>query len=292
MNVSHRFAALASTGVALTMAVTSQVFVLADAATASVAAGKQTQQAVHPLAGAAVSTQSASANKALATKNRIYRTGRLTDVNCSPGALPSGSTSAYKRFLTRVTNCLNKAWGAQFRKARLPFSKPRLRIITRKVNTPCGRWSTGADGYYCSSNRTMYMLITKKQLRQPFPLGIARLMAHEYGHHVQQTSKIWSYYWTARNSAGRSQRLALSRRSELQAECFSGAFMSTLRDGSQFSDQQWDYTVDWFRKNGAKAWPQNDHGRGPTQAAWMTRGYNSGAPGSCNTWAASARSTT
>ncbi|WP_246083168.1 neutral zinc metallopeptidase [Nonomuraea diastatica] len=279
---------------ALTMAVTSQVFVLSDVASASAASSNQIQQAVHPLAGAAVSTQSrsASANKSLATRNRIYRTGRLTDVNCSPGALPSGSTRAYKRFLTRVTNCLNKAWGSQFRKARMPFSKPRLRIITRKVNTPCGRWSTGADGYYCSSNRTMYMLITRKQLRQPFPLGIARLMAHEYGHHVQQISKIWSYYWTARNSAGRSQRLALSRRSELQAECFSGAFMSTLRDGSHFSDRQWNYTVDWFRKNGAKAWPQNDHGRGPTQAAWMTRGYNSGSPGSCNTWVASARSTT
>ncbi|TDE56214.1 hypothetical protein E1295_11680 [Nonomuraea mesophila] len=291
MNVSHRFAALAAAGLTLTVAATSQVFVLPNAASASVVPVNQVQQAAP---GGAAGTQGASAlaNKSLATKNRIYRTGRLTDVNCRPGSLPSGSTAAYKRFLTRVTNCLNKAWGSQFRKARMPFSKPRLRIITRKVNTPCGKWSAGADGYYCSANRTMYMLITRKQLRQPFPLGIARLMAHEYGHHVQQVSKIWSYYWTARNRAGSSQRLALSRRSELQAECFSGAFMRTLRDGRDFSDRQWDYTVNWFRNNGHKAWRHNDHGRGPTQARWMTRGYNSGSPASCNTWAASARSTT
>ncbi|SEG95388.1 hypothetical protein SAMN05444920_10954 [Nonomuraea solani] len=230
--------------------------------------------------------------KALATANRLYKTGRLTDVNCSPGSLPAGSTNAYRRYLTRVTSCLNEAWGAQFRKAKMPFAKPRLRIITRKVNTACGRWSTGAEGYYCSADRTMYMLIGKKQLRRPFPPGITRLVAHEYGHHVQQVSKIWTYYWAAGSRAGKAQRLRLSRNSELQAECFSANFMSTMRGGSVFTEAEWLSMVKWFREFGAEVWPQNDHGKGPTQAAWMTRGFTSGAPGSCNTWAASPRSTT
>ncbi|WP_235854846.1 neutral zinc metallopeptidase [Nonomuraea aridisoli] len=272
---------------ALLVAAASQVFVLGGVASASAPTVQQSRQAV-----SGTQTQVAAANKSLATANRIYRTGRLANVNCSPGSLPAGSTSAYRRFLTRMTDCLNKAWAAQFRKAKMPFSKPRLRIITRKVSTPCGKWATGAQGYYCSGDRTMYMLITKTELRQPFPLGIARLVAHEYGHHVQQISKIWSYYWSAYNKAGRSQRLALSRRSELQAECFAAVFVSTQRGGSLFTEAEWDHTVNWFSENGSRAWPQNDHGRGPTQAAWMTRGYNGGAPGSCNTWSASARSTT
>ncbi|MFB4278592.1 MULTISPECIES: neutral zinc metallopeptidase [unclassified Nonomuraea] len=289
---NSRRAALAAAGVALTVATASQVFVLTDAATAATTPLSQAQQVVPAQAAAGVQSRVAAANKALATANRIYKTGRLANVACSPGTLPSGSTNAYRRFLTRVTDCLNRAWGAQFRKAKMPFAKPRLRIITSKVNTPCGKWNVGAQGVYCSSNRTMYMLISKEQLRQPFPLAITRLVAHEYGHHVQQISKIWTYYWQARSTAGRSQSLQLSRNSELQAECFSAVFMSTLRGGSLFTEEEWDYTVDWFRKNGAKAWPQNDHGKGPTQAAWMTRGYNSGAPGSCNTWAASPRTTT
>jgi len=225
--------------------------------------------------------------KAAATANPLYRTGRLASANCAPGSLPKGSTAAYKRFLARVTNCLNRSWASQFRKAGLSFSKPRLRIITRKVNTPCGRWSSGADGVYCSVNRTMYMLITKTNLRNPFPLGITRLMAHEYGHHVQQMSGIWNYYWNARARAGRSMQLQLSRRSELQAECFSAVFMNTVRDTLPVNPDEWDYTVDWFRKNGGKAWSQNDHGKGRTQAYWMSRGFNSGNVGSCNTWAVS-----
>ncbi|HEX4813082.1 MAG TPA: neutral zinc metallopeptidase [Nonomuraea sp.] len=282
---------LVAAGAAIIVAATSQVFVLADAAAASTVPVQQSLRVLGQAAGGAQSAV-ADSNKRLATANRIYRTGRLARVNCSPGSLPSGSTNAYRRFLTRVTDCLNRAWSAQFRKAKMPFAKPRLRIVTSKVNTSCGRWSVGAQGFYCSGDRTMYMLISKSQLRQPFPLGITRLMAHEYGHHVQQISKIWSYYSSASARAGKSQRLQLSRYSELQAECFSAVFMSTQRGSGLFTDEEWAYTVDWFRKNGAKSWPQNDHGRGPTQAAWMTRGYNSGAPGSCNTWAASPRSTT
>ncbi|NRQ40296.1 hypothetical protein HII36_52010 [Nonomuraea sp. NN258] len=282
---------LAGAGLAFLVAAASQVFVLTGPATAS-AAPVQAQQIALPSVQAAGAAQSLAADKRLATANRIYKTGRLANVNCSPGSLPSGSTNAYRRFLTRVTDCLNRAWSAQFRKARMPFSKPRLRIVTSKVNTACGRWSVGAQGFYCSGDRTMYMLISKTELRRPFPLGITRLMAHEYGHHVQQISRIWAYYWPAASRASRAQKLQLSRNSELQAECFSAVFMSTMRGGGLFTEADWDYTVDWFRKNGAKAWPQNDHGRGPTQAAWMTRGYNSGAPGSCNTWAVSTRYTT
>jgi predicted metalloprotease len=102
-------------------------------------------------------------------------------------------------------------------------------------------------------------------------------------------SGIWNYYWAARNSSGRSGQLALSRRSELQAECFSSVFMRTVETSLPVDASEWDYTVDWFRKNGAKGWPQNDHGKGPTQAYWMNRGYGSASPGSCNTWAAPTR---
>ncbi|MER6514586.1 neutral zinc metallopeptidase [Nonomuraea sp. NPDC001636] len=285
-----KIAAGAAATLALAMAAASLVLVLSDVATTSAERAPVSQaQKLASSPAAARAGAAAPGGMAQATANALYRTGRLADVNCAPGALPAGSMIAYRRFLTRVTNCLNKAWATQFRKARMPFSKPRLRIITKKVRTPCGAWNTGADGVYCSTDRTMYLLISRAQLRNPFPLGISRLIAHEYGHHVQQASGIWNYYWTARNTAGKAARLQLSRKSELQAECFSAVFMSTMKGTALVNQSDWDYTVQWFYKNGAKGWPQNDHGKGPTQAAWMTRGFNRGAPGACNTWAAAAR---
>ncbi|MGR6916296.1 neutral zinc metallopeptidase [[Actinomadura] parvosata] len=288
-----RLLTLAAAVLALAVAATALVMVLADVATTSTGIANEAQQLPSPPAkGASEKAGTILASKALAVANPLYKTGRLADVNCAPGNLPAGSMVAYRRFLTRVTACLNRAWAAQFRKAGMPFTKPRLRIITSKVRTPCGAWNTGADGVYCSTDRTMYLMISKAQLRNPFPLGITRLVAHEYGHHVQQVSGIWSYYWAARTTAGRSKRLQLSRNSELQAECFSSVFMSTMKGTSLVTAADWAYTVSWFRKNGAKGWPQNDHGRGPTQAAWMTRGFTRGTPGSCNTWAANPRNVT
>ncbi|KAB8192424.1 hypothetical protein FH608_026330 [Nonomuraea phyllanthi] len=282
--------ALVAGMLALALAAAGLVIVLADMATTSTAPGNEAQQQASPPARAS-GKGAPVPGKSLATANPLYRTGRLADVNCAPGALPAGSMSAYRRFLIRVTTCLNKAWGAQFRKAGMPFSKPRLRIITRKVKTPCGSWNAGADAVYCSTDRTMYLMISKDQVRNPFPLGITRLVAHEYGHHIQQISGIWDYYWLVRSMAGKARRLQLSRNSELQAECFSAVFMSTMRGTELVTEEDWAYTVDWFKKNGAKGWPQNDHGRGPTQAAWMKRGFNRGTPGACNTWSVSPRKT-
>ncbi|WP_262379445.1 neutral zinc metallopeptidase [Nonomuraea sp. PA05] len=288
-----RLLTLVAAMLALALAAAALVMVLADVATTSTGPANEAQQYASP--PAKVSSEKSGTglpSRTLAVANPLYKTGRLADVNCSPGDLPAGSMVAYRRFLTRVTACLNKAWAAQFRKAEMPFSKPRLRIITSKVRTPCGAWNTGADGVYCSTDRTMYLMISKAQLRNPFPLGITRLIAHEYGHHVQQVSGIWSYYWAARTSAGKAKRLQLSRNSELQAECFSSVFMSTMKNTPLVTPDDWQYTVNWFKKNGAKGWPQNDHGRGPTQAAWMTRGFQRGTPGSCNTWAANPRNVT
>ncbi|TDD16298.1 hypothetical protein E1294_31830 [Nonomuraea diastatica] len=285
-----KLAALVAATLALALAAAGLVLVLVDVTMSAEGLRNGAQQLAAPPSRASGRQAGApDLGRAMATRNPLYRTGRLSDVNCRPGALPARSIIAYRRFLTRVTACLNRVWGAQFRKAEMTFTKPRLRIITRKVRTPCGVWNAGADGVYCSTDRTMYLMISKDQLRNPFPLGITRLIAHEYGHHVQQISGIWNYYWTARTLAGKARRLQLSRKSELQAECFSAAFMSTMRGSDLVSDADWAYTVEWFRKNGAKGWPQNDHGRGPTQAAWMSRGFERGTPGACNTWATASR---
>ncbi|WP_084957798.1 neutral zinc metallopeptidase [Thermoactinospora rubra] len=262
---------------------------LAGTGTASAAAQPAAALTAPPAGTAAPALAAPPTGKAAATANPLYKTGRLADSQCSPGDLPAGSTAAYRRFLQRVTNCLNKSWASQFKKAGLAFSKPRLLIVTKKVRTPCGPWLSGASGLYCSANKTMYMLITKQDLRRPFPVGITRLMAHEYGHHVQQMAGIWSYYWSVRSRAGKSAALQLSRRAELQAECFSSVFMSVHADTLPVGQDDWDAVVNWFRQHGGEIFPQNDHGTGASQAAWMKRGFAYGAPGACNTWTAGAR---
>ncbi|MEV0583513.1 neutral zinc metallopeptidase [Nonomuraea sp. NPDC050310] len=251
------------------------------AISAGTAHAPATRAAAEP-AGAGQRAQAAR----VATHSPLYRTGKLARTGCAPGTLEKDDVEGYKRFLVNLTGCLNRAWGAEFRQANLSFAPPALRFVTAPVTTGCGPWATGADGVYCSEDRTIYMLINQAALRQPFALGVARLLAHEYGHHVQESAGIWHYYWTARSAAGVATRLQLSRRSELQAECLSAVFMSSIKESFPVDQDEWDYAVNWFRRNGHKGWAQNDHGKGATQAVWMERGFASASPLSCNTWAA------
>ncbi|MCG5213971.1 neutral zinc metallopeptidase [Streptosporangium soli] len=231
--------------------------------------------------------QAVPQGKRAATHNPIYRTGLLSRINCRPGSIRTGSAASYKTFMSRVNTCLNNSWARQFKKAKLPFSKPRLRFVTSRVSSPCGRWPSGAGGYYCSSNKTMYIGVTKKILRDPFDLGLAQFMAHEYAHHVQTVSGIaTNYYFPVHARARGSAKLALSRRFEVQADCMASAFLRSVQSSLPVNSQEWSGMVDWTSKNGHKGWPTNDHGKGYTQAYWMKRGFSTGGPSGCNTWTA------
>ncbi|GAA5080297.1 hypothetical protein HNP84_000725 [Thermocatellispora tengchongensis] len=250
-------------------------------ATAAPAAQKEVQQG---------QTQAPPRGKAAATANPLYRTGLLPRITCSPGEIRPGSAASYKAFMSRVNTCLNTSWARQFRKAGLSFSKPRLRFATSRVSSPCGRWPSGAGGYYCSSNRTIYIGVTKRVLREAFELGLAQFMAHEYAHHVQTIAGIGpNYYFPAYSRARGSAKLLLSRRFELQADCLGAAFVRSVADTLPVNPQEWDGMVQWTRENGAKTWPTNDHGKGYSQAYWLEKGFAAGGPGGCNTWTVSAR---
>nr|BFE81521.1 hypothetical protein GCM10020093_041220 [Planobispora longispora] len=210
----------------------------------------------------------------------------MPTVRCSTGTLRAGSAASYRVFMTRVNRCLGRAWATQFRKAGLSFSLPKLRFVTSKVSSPCGKWPSGAGGYYCSSNRTMYIGVTRAVLKNPYGPNHAQFMAHEYAHHIQQIAGILPYYSKVAWRARASTKLALSRRLELQADCLASAFLRGAAEDLELTQEHWDAMVEWTAENGHKAWPKNDHGKGRSQAYWMQRGFNSGSPSSCNTWTA------
>ncbi|MFB9962636.1 neutral zinc metallopeptidase [Sinosporangium siamense] len=224
--------------------------------------------------------------RAAAVANPLYRSGTLPVSSCAPTATRKGSAASFRLYAQKVHACLNTSWTAQFKKARIPFSRPNLRFVTSRITTPCGKWTKGATGVYCGTNRTVYIAITKSNLRDPFDLGLAQLVAHEYAHHVQYVAGILPYYWEQAARSRASVKLLLSRRSELQADCLAGAFLRSAQNRLPVDQDEWDGMIRWTQKNGHKGWPTNDHGKGTSQAYWMQRGFNAGSPSACNTWTA------
>ncbi|MEV7006271.1 neutral zinc metallopeptidase [Streptosporangium sp. NPDC051022] len=265
---------------------------LATAASAGASPSAQSSAAQSSTAqspAAAGATLRVPGGRTAATASPLYRTGTLPQMSCGAGQIRAGSAASYRYFMTRITRCLNLSWKTQFKKAKLPFAQPKLRFVTTRVGSPCGPWPKGAGGYYCSSNRMIYIGVFRDVLKNPYAPNHAQFMAHEYGHHVQQLMGVMNYYGQSIWRAGASTKLAFSRRLELQADCLGSAFLRQVSADLPVDQEQWDSMVEWVSENGQKNWAKNDHGRGRSQAYWMERGFNSGSPSSCNTWTAPSR---
>ena len=59
-------------------------------------------------------------------------------------------------------------------------------------------------------------------------LGYVALTAHEFGHHLQLTTGMVNEYGKSYAEASKTNRYLLSRRLELQAQCFEGVFLQTV----------------------------------------------------------------
>ncbi|OLF16520.1 hypothetical protein BU204_16225 [Actinophytocola xanthii] len=195
-------------------------------------------------------------------------------------------------FLTSALPCLDAAWGPVLRRAGLPFSPPALAFPAGTAWTsPCGAVAAGRGevaAFYCGRNKTVYLpfggLQTESYGARP---GVyLAVLAHEYGHHVQDLSGVRYAYATERHEAGpdTGPGLELSRRLELQAQCFSGMFFAAARGrGSVDASILADARASQDRGDHHAGRPRV-HGTDAHNSAWWELGVRHNRTARCNTW--------
>ncbi|HJQ46227.1 MAG TPA: neutral zinc metallopeptidase [Amycolatopsis sp.] len=195
-------------------------------------------------------------------------------------------------FFTAAEGCLNEAWGPFLEYYHLPFSPPTLHFPTGTTfPTACGTISVGVStaAYYCDNN--LYVPYKGLQIDQygDNPGVYLALLAHEYGHHVQEVSGLMDAVWRQIYADGQTSPagLDLARRKELQAQCFSGMFMGAVvdRGGSVTRDM---YAKAWRDQDtrGDNTSGSNDHGSNAHYAEWWRTGAQYNRIAKCNTFAA------
>ncbi|GAA2616203.1 neutral zinc metallopeptidase [Actinomadura fulvescens] len=235
--------------------------------------------------------------RATATDNRLYRTGALTPVRCQvPRILPG--VASMDRFMNALSSCLDASWSRQFAKAELPFTPPKRVFWSGSGRSPCGTYpSPGASAFYCPANNTMYVglrHIVETSGGEPLShfAVFARVIAHEYGHHVQDRSGILLYGHQEMERSGIAGRNAASRRIELQAQCFAGAFLGAERLTIGMTREQYVAMIVDVQGRGDERQPvdRRDHGSGHNYAGWVAKGFRGRQLAVCNTWTAPASS--
>ncbi|BDU03995.1 hypothetical protein GV791_30250 [Nocardia cyriacigeorgica] len=223
----------------------------------------------------------------------IDTSATLIPASCDYAPWGTGVETA-RAFFDSAENCLEAAWKPVLEKAGLPFQAPTVNVsaTTDGITTPCTGTTSNFAAFYCPANKSIYMPISQLQTDLFGDNWVVYLsvFAHEYGHHIQNMSGILKAANSERVDSGvRSTRgLELSRRVELQANCFDGMYLSSSSQGGSLTASQMSMAREDAEHRGDQPGDMRDHGSTANGSRWFNTGVDENRTSQCNTFAAPA----
>jgi len=116
------------------------------------------------------------------------------------------------------------------------YTRPHVRLFSGQVNTGCGVATSAVGPFYCPVDKTAYFdtdffqVLVDQFGSSGGPFAQEYVVAHEYGHHVQNLQGT-----LGRSQQGAQGALGNGVRTELQADCYAGVwahYASTVKQDS------------------------------------------------------------
>lgn len=202
-------------------------------------------------------------------------------------------------FSRAVLASTEDVWGKQFSRSALPkygrnvpkaYPEPTLVVFSGAVSTGgCGNATSAVGPFYCPADKKLYIDPSfydelEKKLRSPGDFAQAYVIAHEVGHHVQNL--IGSSSLKVRGES----KNQVSVRVELQADCLAGVWGHSARADLSITDEDLSEATQAAHSIGDDALGHRDeskftHGSSKQRIRWFKRGFDSGDPKQCDTFA-------
>ena len=207
-----------------------------------------------------------------------------------------------------VDNSLDGYWSDAFARSGQSLQPPRLNFFTGGVSTGCGSATSDVGPFYCPADAEIYIDLTFfKELETRFgaqggSFSRAYVIAHEYGHHVQNllgTNRAgpggrlrprrpapcgWSCRPTATRACGRNHATTVP---DVRRPAADQRHHAAGRHEPPWTPRPASATTSSSRTSAAAASTSRSS---PTAAPqqrekWLTTGYQSGDPAQCDTFA-------
>jgi uncharacterized protein len=229
--------------------------------------------------------------------------GQLEDQTVGPGTASSElqtecrtGEDANQREDCRIVGVVNSVQ-AYWQKTLRGYEPTKTRFFDGVIQTGCGTASKEVGPFYCPQDGYVYIdlgffdELQSKLGARGGPLAEAYVLAHEYGHHVQNLTG------TLRSADRSTGPQGGQVRVELQADCFAGLWVGhaldtgfiedlTRQDVSDALDAAAAVGDDRIQERAqGRVTPESwTHGSAQQRQTWFVRGINGTGPQSCDTF--------
>jgi uncharacterized protein len=186
------------------------------------------------------------------------------------------------------------------------YQKIQVKTFSGSINTACGNATSAVGPFYCPADTTVYLdlgffdQLTGQLGAQGGDAAEAYVLAHEFGHHIQNQLGTMRRVQSSGQGTGPTSP---GVRLELQADCYAGVWFRHATEDpespiSEVTKEDLNRAVDAAQAVGddriqskmqGQVRPETwTHGSAAMRRQWLAQGFNTGDPNKCDTFARNA----
>lgn len=204
------------------------------------------------------------------------------------------------KFTKVILATTEDTWGEIFQKMGRTYQQPKLVMYRGVTRTGCGTGQSIMGPFYCPADSTVYIDLSfydemKSKLGADGDFAQGYVIAHEVGHHVQRLLGIEPKVRQLQQGASEAEGNRLSVKMELQADCFAGVWGNSMQKQEVLDAGDLQEALNAAEAIGDDRLQQKGqgrivpdsftHGTSEQRYTWFKRGFDSGDPAQCNTFA-------
>jgi len=222
--------------------------------------------------------------------------------NAPLSAADSAREEPEVQFVSFVLDDVQGTWAKILPQEGVAFHRAKLAIFRNSTDTGCGPAQSAMGPFYCPIDEHAYIdLGFYEELKQKFgasgDFAQAYVLAHELGHHIQHLTGVDAQV-RQRQESRPDEANQLSVRLELQADCYAGVWAHStsqrkildegdLEEALTAASAVGDDRIQQ-RTRGSVNVDSFTHGSAAQRSQWFRRGFDSGDPKNCDTFAGAA----
>ena len=202
-------------------------------------------------------------------------------------------------FVSRVLDDAQSTWAKLLPQFGAQYHDARLSLYRDAFPTACGTGQSAMGPFYCPRDQKVYIDLgffdeLQSKFGAPGQFAQAYVIAHELGHHVQHVLGTDEKMRAAQQrSPGAANQLSVAL--ELQADCYAGVWGKSAQDRNLLDPGEMQQGLNAAASVGDDRLQKQStgmvnpdsftHGSSAQRMRWFKRGFDSGDPRQCDTFA-------